>query len=137
MKNYIKLLITLLVVAAPMAQADFDLSSVKNVVSKVGTPEEAKKMYQSAKDGYSKAADEVKRLKGEIQKIKANCPASAFNPLGKNFKKSCAQDAATLAVDEIKLKAAQAKELWNSELMMKLRDLIDKNWPAVKKQLGL
>lgn len=137
MKNYIKLAIAALIVSAPIARADFNLSSVNKVVSEVGGPAEAKNLYQSAKKGYTQASDEVKRIQGEIDKIKAECPASALNPFNKStFKMSCAQKTAQLALQEIKLKAEQAKQLWNNELMQKLRTLIEKNWPAVKKQLG-
>lgn len=135
MKNYIKLLIAVLFVAAPIAQAG-DLS-VDKIVNKIGAPEEAKKMYEKAKQGYNDATADVKRLSAEIDKLKAECPLSSLNPLNKKtYKPACVKKTAELAMAEIKLKAAQAEKIWNSELMTKVRGLIEKNWPAIKKQLG-
>jgi hypothetical protein len=136
MKNYIKLLIAASLIAAPVAQA-VDLSSVDKIVSKIGAPEEAKNMYEKAKKGFNDASADVKRLSAEVNKLKAECPLSSLNPFNKQtYKPTCVKKTAELAMTEIKLKAAQAEELWNSELMKKVRGLIEKNWPAIKKQLG-
>src|SRR5579872_4346902 len=101
MKNYIKLLIAALFVAAPLAQA-VDLSSVDKIVSKIGAPEEAKKMYETAKKGVNDANADVKRLSAEIDRLKAECPLSSLNPLNKKtYKSACVKKTAELAMTEI------------------------------------
>jgi len=106
-----------------------DKAHADAIVKEIGNKEEAQKIFDQSKRGFEQAKKDVSKFTDDLNKLKKECPSTdSLNPFGKNFSKSCAQKSAEFVALQGKLAAARAKQVWESELMAKIKKL----WPDIK-----